>query len=363
MTTLALVLATGFALTSEARADGLPPQGLYDQCSPAQSGDACASRLAQMGGAGFKLVLNYTSWDATPDQLVAFANNAAANGMQVIWPLNHPVWRQDGDITKVYPKLAAACGCSQAHDLLAYVTTLLRGNPATWGWYIGDELPPTELVNVLGLNARVKALDPGHQTLYIAYEHSGIAGANLLPFATAADAVGSAIYPYGTNGDPSFEMTFVSDLVHRLVPARSRAMVLQAFDWAQHPDEISLPGGYPDAAFMRTARDDAMASDPSLLLWYSFSDIQKSDNPAGHWNDLVSAAFAPLPAAPATAPAPVNTTRTATTTTTKKAVKKKAKKKHKKKAVKKKAKHAKKKHAKKAKKSSSFRRTTRRTAR
>jgi hypothetical protein len=28
-----------------------------------------------------------------------------------------------------------------------------------------------------------------------------------------------------------------------------------------------------------------------MILWYNLSDIQRSDNPAKHWQDLVAAAF------------------------------------------------------------------------
>ena len=48
---------------------------------------------------------------------------------------------------------------------------------------------------------------------------------------------------------------------------------------------------------------------PSLILWYSYYDIMRSDDPERHWADLVAGAFAPLsapdpePAAP-TPPAP-----------------------------------------------------------
>lgn len=338
--TLALVLVLT-VLAGPAAAASLPPQGLYDQCSPAASGDACASRLAAMGQAGFKVVLNYTSWDATPDQLRAFANAASANGMQVIWPLNNTVWRHDGDISRTYPTLAAACGCTMAHDLLAYVAGIVGSTGATWGWYVGDELPATELPAVLALVARIKALDPVHPTLYIAYEHSGTAGANLLPFATAADTVGAAIYPYGAGPgvDSLAQMQIVSGLVNRLVgSARRQAMVLQAFDWAAHPDETSMPGGYPDETFMRAARDAALAgADPSLLLWYSYNDIQRSADPAGHWHDLVTAAFGPDASASGAVGTAADTSTATTVAATKKTTAKKAKKKAKKKKIKKKA--------------------------
>jgi hypothetical protein len=31
-------------------------------------------------------------------------------------------------------------------------------------------------------------------------------------------------------------------------------------------------------------------SRPQLVLWYSYFDIARSDNPSGHWADLVAAA-------------------------------------------------------------------------
>ena len=30
-------------------------------------------------------------------------------------------------------------------------------------------------------------------------------------------------------------------------------------------------------------------SSPSLILWYTYFDLLKSDNPAQHWSDLTSA--------------------------------------------------------------------------
>jgi len=34
-------------------------------------------------------------------------------------------------------------------------------------------------------------------------------------------------------------------------------------------------------------------SHPVFILWYSYFDILKSSDPAGHWADLVAAAFRP----------------------------------------------------------------------
>ncbi len=298
---LTVALIAGLTLAPGAVAaptPGLPPQGLYDQCSPAAALTDCVAHLDRFQAAGFTLVLNYTAWDATPDQLAAYADAAAARGISVIWPLNHPVWRQNGDVTKVYPKLARACGCTQAADLLAYVMGLVGRHAGTWGWYVGDEVVAAEAPLVTALTARVKALNPAARTLYVAYEHTGSQGANLEPFAGAADVVGTDSYPYGTGVEEVPQVQYVADLTAQITRTarRSSAMVLQAFDWGRHQDEYPGAHGFPDRAFMTAARNAALSASPSLLLWYSYAEILASGAPDAHWSDLVAAAQSPLPA-------------------------------------------------------------------
>ncbi len=315
---IATILATCVAVLACAPAAraALPPQGLYDQCSPAASGDACASRLATMGGAGFKLVLNYTSWDATPEQLGQFITNAENNGMQAIWPLNHPVWRNDGVITKVYPKLAAACGCTVAHDLLAYLVGLVSQRGGTWGWYVGDELTADQLPATVALQARIKALDPNHPTFYVAYEGSRYNGDNLRPFAAVADVVGTDNYAYGSGADATAELTLAAKLTRTAsqVTGRKRAMVLQAMDWSLHPDQNpGVPGGFPTRDALRSFRDTALTvADPSMILWYSYAELLKTADPAGNWANLVAAAFSAEPTS-AAAGAAATTEKSGTT--------------------------------------------------
>ncbi|MCW3015494.1 MAG: hypothetical protein JWO02_2586, partial [Solirubrobacterales bacterium] len=146
--------------TASARA-ALPPQGVYEQCEPATQSARCFANLDRAAAAGFTLMLNYTQLSASPEQLHALSQRAAARGVKLIWPLSNQVWRRRGDIARTYPQLAAACRCGGG-DLLAYVVGLARNEPGTWGYYIGDEVTPAELPAVRALAARVKALDPTH---------------------------------------------------------------------------------------------------------------------------------------------------------------------------------------------------------
>ena len=41
-------------------------------------------------------------------------------------------------------------------------------------------------------------------------------------------------------------------------------------------------------------RDTAISDgDPQMMLWYAFNDVMDSSDPAGNWNDVKAAAFAP----------------------------------------------------------------------
>src|SRR3954463_13207218 len=88
-------------------AGGLPEQGVYDQCVPAESADHCASRLRRIGRAGFKVVQNMRALDRSdvPD-IRAFADAAQVNGVKVIWSLNSASGRR----SLLGSELAAGCG-------------------------------------------------------------------------------------------------------------------------------------------------------------------------------------------------------------------------------------------------------------
>jgi hypothetical protein len=285
---------------SRGAVSSLPPQGLYEECAPS-TGAQCAAELSQIGAAGFRLVLDYSAWEGTATQIQAYAAEAAADGVQVIWPLNDAAWLAPPTATALlseYPSLAATCGCSDDQGFLQYAVDLTRGDAATWGWYVGDELAPQQAASAEALATAVRGLDPSHPTLYVASANTGNPLANLRPFASVANVLGADIYPIGQDVPASYVSISAGDVRRVSAAAHVRsAMVLQAFNWADYPTELDAPDPrWPSEGQMLTMRDAALTADPSLILWYSYEDLSQSADPARHWNALVSAAFAPVPA-------------------------------------------------------------------
>jgi hypothetical protein len=277
----------------------LPPQGVYEQCGPASSGESvCLGRLDQIRAAGFDVVLNYTLWYASADQLKSYIDHAHALGMQVIIPLNYKAWR-DGvtDLKAAYRYLAPTCGCNDNAGFSSYAIGLVKDLPGTWGYYIGDENDAGSTNLVRSLGERVKALDPVRPHLYIAFANQAQSTTNLAPYASVADLVGVDYYPIGTRDTPSGLSPIATDAQRMATGAgKQTAVVLQAFNWNQYAG-FSSPetARWPTGGEMRQLRDIVMAnSDPNLILWYSYNDIMRSDDPAGHLGDLRNAAFAPI---------------------------------------------------------------------
>lgn len=292
--TALLPLATLLAAPTVASA-APAPQGLYEECAPSNQ-QQCAGELAQMGGAGFRLALNYTAWYGGAADIQAYASEAQAQGIKLIWPLNASTWRDGSSLTATYTQLAADCGCTTNDAVLQYAVNLVRNLPSTWGYYVGDEVDPSQAPLVAALAAKVRALDPGHSLLYVGSGFSEL-GPGLTPFLSAADVIGADVYPVGSG----LPMAYVGDVASKVKDIAQRgnkrsAMVLQAFSWGQYPTEIQAVGPrWPTEVEMRTMRDQALLASPAMILWYNLSDIQRSDNPAKHWQDLVAAAFGGTP--------------------------------------------------------------------
>jgi hypothetical protein len=68
-------------------------------------------------------------------------------------------------------------------------------------------------------------------------------------------------------------------------------MVLQAFSWSQYrPHSSRSP--YPSFRTLVTMRNEAIQdAHPTMILWYSYQDILRSNDPTRHWHDLTNAAF------------------------------------------------------------------------
>src|SRR5947209_3385548 len=64
----------------------LPPQGIYEGCEPGTRD--CLNRLKTLAHAGFQLVLNYSSVAGSAAEILAYANQAQAAGIKIIWSLS-----------------------------------------------------------------------------------------------------------------------------------------------------------------------------------------------------------------------------------------------------------------------------------
>jgi hypothetical protein len=285
----AALLASPPASSTAASARGLPPQGLYEGCAPGTEGDACVERLVRIRAAGFRCVLNYSAWYGSPADVLRYANAAAALGLQLIWPLNNPAWRDLGTLGATYSSLVAGRTSLANAEVTSLAVGLVANHPATWGFYIGDELSTAEAARVRHLSAVVRSLAPGKPQLYIARPGVG----RLEPFARIADVAGTDTYPVGSRDPPVRQAAQSAQAAASAAGART-AMALQAFSWSQYKPNLGPPQ-YPSVSNLRRMRDAAIRhAHPALILWYSYQDILRSDDPQRRWRDLANAAFAPF---------------------------------------------------------------------
>jgi hypothetical protein len=282
-----------------------PPDGygLYESCAPKQ-GSSCLDRLKQMAMGGFKLVVNYDQFVGSAEDQLTYAQQADALGMKVIWAMNNPVFWDGTSLINHYPDLAATCDCSDNTAFVRYVINLVKDLPATWGYYVGDEVLPSNHAEVKTFADLVKHIDPSHPRLFISCaqcDHDKKRNppyvASLIPMTDTADVVGADWYPVGSGSDVvattstvATDVQAVADKAHK-----QSALVLQSFNWSQYssyhscePYPSCVP--YPTVAQMREMRDLTLQeSHPRLILWYSYFDILREDNPSLHWQNLVEA--------------------------------------------------------------------------
>jgi hypothetical protein len=276
-------------------------QGLYEECPPS-AGARCLERLKQIAAGGFTLVLNYGQLYGSAAQELAYARQAQALGMKIIWAMHNPAFREGSDARRVYPDLAATCQCSDNSGFIKYIVRLVKDLPATWGYYVGDEVSVGDHAKVKAVAELVHQIDSSHPRLYIAGSDPITLGSTLSPFTDVADILGADYYPIGRN-EPIDATAAVAGAVQELATAVSKqsAMVLQSFSWAEYPESrvcSPLPycAPFPTSDEMRRLRELVLAnSHPILLLWYSYFDILRSDHPADHWHDLIAAAGTSAP--------------------------------------------------------------------
>jgi hypothetical protein len=240
-----------------------PVSGIYDACSPAEPKSSplpeCQDRLLALRQGGFRVVLNYWTSVMSVDENLQYADQAHAVGMQVIWNLS--------DYRAPLEEKLELVRATASH-------------PATWGYYIGDEVRPEDRWEVEQLSAAVRALT-GKPLMLVSRPSPAL----LKPFTDLADYVGPDSYPDGPFDPPTCQ---TSRWASRMV--ENQVMVLQAFSWSI--DYPALAPDWPSAGEMRKMRDQATrCGRPKLLMWFCFHCITDyHPNPDGYWRKLTWAA-------------------------------------------------------------------------
>jgi hypothetical protein len=281
----------------------LDGQGVYESCSPSK-GQVCWDRLKTIAQGGFRLVLNYNTLAGSDQDITAYADHAQAVGVKLIWSLKDLWAKPDTTFVKKFIEL-------------------VKNHPATWGYYINDEAPPSQHQQVKVFSELVHQLDPTHPRLSVACAQC--ASDPLLgirPFVDdSADVIGVDYYPI----KPGWTIAQTGSLAKALQSLADRngkqtAMVLQSFSWndIQHQcDPFPSCAPFPTQDQMRQMRDLTLQNaHPRLILWYSYYNLLKSGNSVQHWQDLSAAARAPFTPSPIPTPTvtPLDSTPTLTST-------------------------------------------------
>jgi hypothetical protein len=249
---------------AKARKAAAPVSGIYDACSYSEPKTNrplpdCTDRLLALRQGGFRVVLNYWSASMTVDDNLEYADQAAALGMQVIWNLSDYS-------APIGPKL----------DLVRATAS----HPATWGYYIGDEVRPEKRGDVVQISGAVRSITQ-RPLLYVSRPNPSL----LKPFRNLADYIGADDYPYGPFDPP---VCSTSRWSSKLV--RNQVMVLQAYSWSvDFPD---FNPDWPSATEMRQMRDQATrCGRPKLLMWFCFHCITDyNPNADSYWREVAWAA-------------------------------------------------------------------------
>jgi len=312
-----LCLAAVAAVPAAAQPPELPPQGVYDACTPAHSSDHCASRLRRIGDAGFRVVQNMQALrDADLPDILAFAGAAQANGVKVIWPLNGGSGR--ASLVDSLPRLAERCDCRDEDEMLAHVIGVLRAQPATWGYYVADEPNPDDHAKVAAFAEQLKALDPYHERLIMG---CGLCfgGEKSVDFLADIDAtLGTDAYPVHEQardqpvvakrvGDDAAGLRRVADRT-----GRKTVVALQAWRWGDSHYDSEATGIGPASRFptrreIELQRNAAITRGrPELILWFTLNQVigwepgqrpwywAEPADPDQRWANLVDGAFEPL---------------------------------------------------------------------
>ncbi|HSL42303.1 MAG TPA: hypothetical protein VK897_02650 [Anaerolineales bacterium] len=285
----------------------LPPQGLYDSCIPSDA--ECIDHLDVLAEKGFTLIVNYGQLYGDAESQIAYADRAFSLGMKVIWAILPRLDRPDDWMLTKFPELSADSRCSDNDCVIEYFVNLVKDHPATWGYYVADEIRPTEYIKLQKWSDVIRQADPNHPRLLVT------AGSNdpmehyywyYSYMKDIADVFGPCYYPYGYiesgneltryTGAAANHAQYWADKL-----GGQSVMVLQAFSqarYSQTPLCMLWPmcAGFPTYEQMKAQRDQTILnSHPAIILWWTYQDILLTDDPQKHLDELAAAAFSPLP--------------------------------------------------------------------
>lgn len=229
-------------------------------------------RLRAIRSAGLELVLNYGTGGGDAAANLAYADRAYAAGLRVIW---NP-WRS-------------------ANQWGGDWIDAVKGHPATWGFYVGDEAQPgsVEDLAVRSLSKFIR-LHTKKPTLYV----SRPGRKALRPFLGVASHVGPDCYPVGkpaswAKPDPQRigdVAAWAREMVNEPGGAGKLAFVCQAFSWSVDYPQESLPWPTPEqmAAMKRAV---IRRGNPDLLLWFCLHCITDyHPDPELYWRSFAAVA-------------------------------------------------------------------------
>ncbi|HTC56673.1 MAG TPA: hypothetical protein VK706_09705 [Candidatus Sulfotelmatobacter sp.] len=282
------------------------PQGIYQDCNldgqscSGPAGDTAASQLDKIAAANFSVVLNYSVFWGTKEELLAYAAHAHSRHVKIMWAFNDPDFATYSNkpgkyLINDYAEISASCACSTNKGFLEYLVNLVKDLPATYGYNIGDEPAPDTASDVHNLYNLIRSLDSRHPQMVNGTwdDANNPSLANLRkyldPF-SFGDILGGDYYPVGTGAPASDTATAASD-VHTIAATYGKAgeMALQAFNWGQYPDDGVCTGSqctYPTTHQLQLMlRDAATEAYPKIVFWYDYWDTVN----AGEWSNFVRA--------------------------------------------------------------------------
>jgi hypothetical protein len=296
----------GSSIFSEAHIITTIPQAIYQDCNldgngcSGPAGDTAIGQLDKIAAANFSVVLNYSVFWGTEEEVLAYAAHAHSRHVKIMWTFNDPAFARYADksgkyLIYDYSEIAATCGCSTNQGFLEYLVNLVKDLPATYGYSIGDEPTPNTAANVQNLYNLIQALDSKHpQMVNATWNNANNPSLTNLqtyldPFAFA-DILGADYYPVGT-GAPAADTAKAASDVHTIATTygKEAEMALQAFNWGQYSQDGVCSGSectYPTRRQLQTMLRDAVNdANPKIIFWYDYWDTVD----AGQWTNFVRA--------------------------------------------------------------------------